>query len=86
MRCGKSASSVLIHASGLTLLHSYSEHNVTDAEFEMLPARLKEQVRRAGAARANPQQWMYTPGGPGGNNGPPPAGQTSFKRFGTSYQ
>lgn len=60
------------------VVYSYSEHNVTDAEFEMLPARLKEQVRRTGQARANPQwQGMYTPGSA------PAAGATAFKRYGT---
>ncbi|KAF8913409.1 hypothetical protein CPB85DRAFT_1299718 [Mucidula mucida] len=58
------------------LWKDYSEHNVTDAEFEMLPARLKEQVRRTGQARANPQwQGMYTPGSA------PAAGATAFKRY-----
>ncbi|KIY68768.1 hypothetical protein CYLTODRAFT_373875 [Cylindrobasidium torrendii FP15055 ss-10] len=60
------------------LWKDYSEHYITEQEFEVLPPRLKEQVRRTGQARASPN-WaaMYSPAA----QTPPSAGQTTFKRF-----
>ena len=57
---------------------SYSQHNITDAEFNVLPPRLQESVRRRAQAQIAQNQWNA-----GGYHYQPAAPPSSFKRYGT---
>ncbi|KAF5324954.1 hypothetical protein D9611_004135 [Ephemerocybe angulata] len=58
----------------IKLWQEYSQNNITDAEFNCLPSRMQEAVRRTAQHHAA-SQW------PGGYYQPPAAQTNSFKRY-----